>query len=123
MGDVRFEADKFIRVLQDVLQAAPSKQSKPATQQSEQDDMDMMDMKSIMAAMDTELGGTSVRKTFVDQQLQDSDKSRGGEDDEGLDLDFDVVKHLLESVSHEHGMPGPASTLLNELYKTSKTKK
>jgi hypothetical protein len=114
MDEVHFKPEKFVQVLQQVLQP-PTENQRP--QQVE------IDMKSIMAAMDEELGETTVRTTFVDQPHQHSDGDPLQMDDSPLDLDFDVVKHLLESVSQEHGLPGPASTLLNELYKGSHKKK
>jgi hypothetical protein len=127
MDDINFEPEKFVHVLQQILQPAtghPSKSSKPASQSG-------MDMKSIMEAMDEELSDTTVRATFVDQNHTHQHSQEGlgsgpglgeGEDDTPLDLDFSVIKHLLSSVSQEHGMPGPASTLLTELYKGSHKK-
>lgn len=61
-----------------------------------------------MTAMDNELASTNIRKTFIDK-----DEDINNE----LDLDFNVVKNLLESVSQEYGIAGPASTLLTKIYK------
>jgi uncharacterized protein with von Willebrand factor type A (vWA) domain len=37
-----------------------------------------------------------------------------------VDLDFNLVKNLLESYSMQHGMPGPFSNILGEMMKKSK---
>eukprot|EP00026_Physarum_polycephalum_P002788 Phypoly_transcript_02796.p1 GENE.Phypoly_transcript_02796~~Phypoly_transcript_02796.p1 ORF type:complete len:622 (+),score=72.38 Phypoly_transcript_02796:66-1868(+) len=121
--DITFEPENFVNILQQIIQPKTSTyQAKTSTQE--------MDMKSIMVAMDEELGQTNVRTTFVDQNhpstITESGSGTGNSeednlegDDTSLDLDFEVVKHLLSSVSQEHGMPGPASTLLTELFKKS----
>lgn len=75
-------------------------------------------MARVMEAMDQELASTSVRKTFIDNQTTDEDDFENP-----LDLDFNVVKNLLESMSMEHGLPGPASTLLSELHKQKNREK
>lgn len=67
-------------------------------------------LEAIMDAMDSELIDSNVRKTFLDKKDDD-------DIDEELDLDFNVVKNLLESVSQEFGIAGPASTLLTKIYK------
>ncbi len=83
------------------------------------------DMEKIMRAMDQELAGTTVRTSFMDETAEDNDekmKDEGDEDGE-VDLDLNVVKSLMESVASEHGLPGPASSMLSELLKGKAKKK
>ena len=64
-----------------------------------------------MDNMDEELENIStIRNTFIDENDNDNDN-------EALDLDLNTVKNLIESVSQEYGIAGPASTLLTKIYK------
>lgn len=93
-GKIQFKSNDFINLLQQfVIKESNTKE-----------------MDSIMTAMDNELAETNIRKTFIDIEEKKTNTDE-------LDLDFNVVKNLLESVSQEYGIAGPASTLLTKIYK------
>ncbi|KAF2070695.1 hypothetical protein CYY_007996 [Polysphondylium violaceum] len=104
-------------------------------------------MKSIMKQMDQELNFKSVGDSFekvlddkdVETILQQQDNNSTGQPStttttttqpkqEGsavkkVDLNLNLVKNILESLSEQHGLAGPASNLLRELSDNQRIKK
>ncbi|KAJ1948624.1 hypothetical protein FBU59_001508, partial [Linderina macrospora] len=68
-------------------------------------------LSQIMEAMDEELSGTKIGKSFVKRAAD------GGEAAEYLadvDVDLNLVQNIVESFRSQQGLPGPASTLLGQ---------
>jgi len=89
------------------------------------------EMKSYMDQMDEELARTSIGESFekkdassfkassqgTHQSRQDNLTNATREDDEDapVDVDFNLVKNILESFSTQQGLAGPASNILNSM--------
>ncbi|GLT33673.1 hypothetical protein SLA2020_082380 [Shorea laevis] len=77
-------------------------------------------MPSYSDAMNEELKNTSLRKSFITATEHSSNKNEGtssamedtDEDFSPVNVDFNLVKNLLDSISSQEGLPGPASNLL-----------
>ncbi|CAN0878460.1 Protein ecdysoneless homolog [Linum grandiflorum] len=76
---------------------------------------------SYSTALNKELKDTAVGKTFVNATGQTSKQNEGtsnavdddmDEEFNPIDVDFNLVKNLLDSFSSQQGQPGPASNLL-----------
>ncbi|CAN1169659.1 Protein ecdysoneless homolog [Linum perenne] len=87
------------------------------------DDVDGEDSfaSSYSAALNKELKDTAIGKTFVNANGQTSKQNEGtsnavdedmDEDFNPVDVDFNLVKNLLDSFASQQGQPGPASNLL-----------
>ena len=102
-------------------------------EEEEEDGEEAMDMEAVMAAymaqLDGELAGTTMEASF--ERAPASAKSAAaaeaaaaaGDDEDTdaaelppVDLDLNLVRHLLDSVASQGAAPGPASNLLNELF-------
>jgi hypothetical protein len=59
-----------------------------------------------MESMDEELTATDVGKTF---------ETKSGDEDEPLDVDFTLVKNILESYATQPGLAGPATNILQSM--------
>ena len=81
-------------------------------QEGEEDDDHPEFMDDYLAAMEEELGNTSLMETF-EKKVQDPDLPIDGTS--GVDLDLTVIKNLLESHSLQVGGTGPASALLAQM--------
>ena len=72
-------------------------------------------MSALMEEMDRELADTEMGKTFEREKVS----ACGGEDNpsspQPVDIDFNLVKNLLDSYSAQEGMAGPASNILQSL--------
>lgn len=90
------------------------------------------DMLTYMEQMDAELARTSIGDSFEKRTSQAEDLTSQGnrqtqedvsgakthEEDEGglpVDVDFNLVKNILESFSTQQGLAGPASNILNSM--------
>ncbi|XP_078347278.1 protein ecdysoneless homolog [Oculina patagonica] len=87
---------------------------------------DDKEMKSYMDQMDDELARTSIGESFEKRasvpqgthQTQPNLTSESQEDsaeDTPVDVDFNLVKNILESFSTQQGLAGPASNILNSM--------
>ncbi|KAJ3186932.1 hypothetical protein HDU85_006969 [Gaertneriomyces sp. JEL0708] len=71
-----------------------------------------------MDAMDRELSGTKIGKSFhrenerVSSSEEAEETHNHGEESAPVDLDLNLVKNILESFSAQEGLPGPASSIL-----------
>jgi hypothetical protein len=84
----------------------------------------MGEMKSVMEAMDRELSAQGMLNEFdtVPTFSSDGDTADESNGDAPVDVNMNLVKNLLESYAAQHGMPGPASSLLDE-FKPKSAKK
>ncbi|KAJ3196339.1 hypothetical protein HK101_009255 [Irineochytrium annulatum] len=90
---------------------------------ADDDEMDMS-LEEYMCAMDQELAGTKVGASFKGGR-QGSARGAGAENEAAADLaeedqapvdvDYNLVRNLLQSFSAQEGMPGPASNILGRL--------
>ncbi|XP_035651946.2 protein ecdysoneless homolog isoform X1 [Oncorhynchus keta] len=80
------------------------------------------DLRKYMDEMDHELMGTNIGQSF--NQQQDTSKAGPGQEDllggdeeeiQPLNIDLNLVTNLLESLSSQAGLAGPASNLLHSL--------
>lgn len=77
-------------------------------------------MYSYSDAMNEQLKNTTLKKSFVTETEKSSNKNEGtskaaenmDEDFTPVNVDFNLVKNLLDSISSQEGLPGPASNLL-----------
>ncbi|KAJ7362048.1 hypothetical protein OS493_013136 [Desmophyllum pertusum] len=87
---------------------------------------DDKEMKSYMDQMDDELARTSIGESFEKKgnlpqgtrQTQNNlanGSQEESEDDAPVDVDFNLVKNILESFSTQQGLAGPASNILNSM--------
>ena len=67
----------------------------------------------VMQQMDMELANTTMAKSFdrIEQQQQQQE----GEELKPVDIDFNLVKNLLESYTSQDGGPGPTSNILQSM--------
>lgn len=89
-------------------------------------------MLTYMEQMDAELARTSIGDSFEKraskaedltsqgnrQMQEDLSGAKTHEEDEGglpVDVDFNLVKNILESFSTQQGLAGPASNILNSM--------
>jgi hypothetical protein len=93
-------------------------------------------MKAYMAQMERELRGTTLAKTFDrvpsvaqgggaggnsgrrDKQEEEAEDMDEDEELPPVDVDLNLVRHLLESVAAQGSLPGPASNMLGEVWKS-----
>jgi hypothetical protein len=86
------------------------------------------EMEMYLAQMDKELVGTTLADTFerapaerrpeASNGLEGAQELNNAEDLPPVDVDLNLVRHLLESVAAQGALPGPASNLLRELWET-----
>ncbi|XP_075492699.1 protein ecdysoneless homolog [Primulina tabacum] len=136
LKDLDFDADQFMKHIESVMGVPGSKDDGSDVDLEEESisDMDFDDyedhsediedggegfMDSYSDALNQELKTTTLNKTFEHAKEQSSrkkDEGTSGVSDEmeftPVDVDFNLVKNLLESVSSQEGLPGPASNLL-----------
>lgn len=139
LKDLDFDADQFMKHIESVMGLHGSKDDGSDVDLEEESisDLDFDDyedesdqsediedggegfMDSYSDALNQELKATTLNKTFVHAKEQSSrkkDEGTSGVSDEmeftPVDVDFNLVKNLLESVSSQEGLPGPASNLL-----------
>ncbi|GLE02100.1 hypothetical protein PINS_up010938 [Pythium insidiosum] len=81
-------------------------------------------MREAMEEMDEELRDTTLQKTFTRLPVEDTDPSNTdkperlsdlNDEPQPLNLDFNLLSNLLESLASQEGMAGPVSNLLGEL--------
>jgi len=93
-------------------------------------------MEAYMAQMERELRGTTLAKTFErvpsaaqgagaegssgkrDKQEEEGEDMDEDEDLPPVDVNLNLVRHLLESVAAQGSLPGPASNMLGEVLKS-----
>ncbi|XP_068673339.1 protein ecdysoneless homolog [Montipora foliosa] len=84
------------------------------------------EMQSYMEQMDAELARTSIADSFekrpapADDRMSQENLSQAepqGESEEELpvDVDFNLVRNILQSFSTQQGLAGPASNILNSM--------
>lgn len=87
---------------------------------------DDKEMKTVMEEMDNELAQTSIGESFeksgkLPKETRQTQTNHSGEpqcdsdDDAPVDVDFNLVKNILESFSTQQGLAGPASNILNSM--------
>ncbi|KAF7669098.1 hypothetical protein LDENG_00247740 [Lucifuga dentata] len=77
-------------------------------------------LRRYMDQMDQELMNTNVGQSFIQTKSKEAGLAKGGleemeEEIQPLDVDFNLVTNLLESLSSQAGLAGPASNLLQSL--------
>ncbi|KZV49782.1 hypothetical protein F511_07333 [Dorcoceras hygrometricum] len=138
LEDLDFDADQFMKHIESAMGFHGSKDDGSDVDLEEEstsdldfdhcveDSDDTEDIEDEMSFMDTysdalnqELKATTLNKTFAHSTEQSSKKKDEGTSDvrdemdfTPVDVDFNLVKNLLESVSSQEGLPGPASNLL-----------
>jgi hypothetical protein len=84
-------------------------------------------MREAMAEMDAELTGSTLDRTFTRVAEADGEtKYRTDQaplEDKPLDLDFNLLSNLLESMASQEGLAGPVSNILSELATSSPGKR
>lgn len=87
---------------------------------------DDKEMKTVMEQMDSELAQTSIGESFekkgkLAEGTRQTQTNHPGElqddsdEDTPVDVDFNLVKNILESFSTQQGLAGPASNILNSM--------
>ena len=95
-----------------------------AQEDSDDDDDELLfggeqgNMRDYLAAMSKELSGAGVGKEFERPVRHTAQEAHGdGEEEEesGVDADLNLLKNMLDSLSSQHGMAGPAGNLLGAM--------
>eukprot|EP01133_Synstelium_polycarpum_P007317 gene7317-8517_t len=91
---------------------------------------DQSKMSTYMKQMDVELSSSSIAQSFERVKLEgddDDDQQEAIKDngaaDRPIDLNFNLVKNILGSLSSQQGLAGPASSMLAEFIESSKRNK
>uniref|UniRef100_A0A7N0TTW0 Protein ecdysoneless homolog n=1 Tax=Kalanchoe fedtschenkoi TaxID=63787 RepID=A0A7N0TTW0_KALFE len=135
VDEVDFDVDRFMKDMESVMGNSASNPQDDAEDDSSSDiDFDDSDeeiaedkegedsfMQSYADALDEELKKSTLEKSFIraDQDPEISNKATSSNQTEDMDVDFtpvdvdvNLVKSILDSISSQQGLPGPASNLL-----------
>ncbi|KAL3524930.1 hypothetical protein ACH5RR_013302 [Cinchona calisaya] len=141
MKDVDFDVNRFMKEMESVLGRQPTEDigSDVDLENGSSSDMDFDDseddsdvaepeneergdafMQSYSDALNKELKATTLGRSFVhanEEPLKKDEGTSNATDDmeeefNPVDVDFNLVKSLLDSFSSQQGLPGPASNLL-----------
>jgi len=132
---VNLDTKKFMEVMQNTL-GIEELEHNDDMEDMDDDDEDVAteeeqkEMRELMEQMDLELAGTTIGESFekvttVEEILEKDNKSSMNQSHKKeelkepkqfkpVDLNMNLVKNLMESISSEHGNAGPYSNLLKE---------
>ncbi|KAL5473969.1 hypothetical protein EMCRGX_G028539 [Ephydatia muelleri] len=112
-AQIAFDPESFADAVHSLLDGDGSEED--ISDGSENSSGEDEEMSVLMEEMDRELAGTEVGKTFEREKVS----TNGGEDNQSspqpVDIDFNLVKNLLDSYGAQEGMAGPASNILQSL--------
>ncbi|KAJ3677139.1 hypothetical protein LUZ60_002863 [Juncus effusus] len=129
-NDVQIDADQFFKAMESVFNRQDeAEDEEESTSEMDFDDFgddeeqsddgnddndDDMFMESYSDALNKELSGSTVNKSFVRAEQSNNNQAASNEEAEltPVDVDFNLMKNFLDSFSSQQGLPGPASNLL-----------
>ncbi|KAL1921671.1 uncharacterized protein VTP21DRAFT_10313 [Calcarisporiella thermophila] len=121
-GDVNFDEEAFLGIMKRALEYKEILRDKINVSDEDLEEPEQ-DLNDYMLQMDQELADTMIGKSFdrpdmlTEQKHSAMMNSDGGEinDDEPVDIDFNLVKNMLESFKAQEGLPGPAGNMMGRL--------
>lgn len=116
-AQIAFDPESFAEAVHSLLDAeARNEQDSSNSEQDENNSSEDEEMCALMEEMDKELAGSEMGKTFEREKVsENNDAEEPTSHMQPVDVDFNLVKNLLDSYSSQEGLAGPASNILQSL--------
>ncbi|KAG4304815.1 hypothetical protein PORY_001868 [Pneumocystis oryctolagi] len=123
-SDISFNEDEFIKLMKETLDISNEqtiemendselKKSLPSPSVLDESAPHELTIQDFIDAMDTELSSTTLKHSF--SNLPTDIAGSVEEQNKDINIQYNLLKNIYESIDGQHGAPGPANTLLKSM--------